>query len=337
VRSRGGYWIGGGLIAAGVVGAVLWFVTSAMRLSNEVNDFQRLPVPGDATMRLDARKYVIYYEGRNAERFEGSIEIAIADAGTGAALAVAPYRGSLTYSFDRDGSALATVTPPRDAAYVIRTASREPVRDAQVALGRSLAWPILRSLLGTFAIAGLLVGSGVIVLVVTGVRRRPRGAQPRPWTQEIMAQELQLRASEYWVKLRSPWAAALLPFATFGVYLLVWWYRINRELRDFGRARGHDLGQNPTNSLLALFPGSFLIVPFFVTFWRGTERTQAAARVAGREPLDGWIALILFIVVFPAYCAYVQSGLNKIWRAEADAVPDQPPQPAIDDDTPPPL
>jgi hypothetical protein len=35
---------------------------------------------------------------------------------------------------------------------------------ASVALGRSLAWPILRVILGTFAIGGLLVGSGVILL-----------------------------------------------------------------------------------------------------------------------------------------------------------------------------
>jgi hypothetical protein len=40
------------------------------------------------------------------------------------------------------------------------------------------------------------------------------------------------------------------------IYHLVWWYRINCELRDFGAARGQDLGQNPTNSVLALFPGA---------------------------------------------------------------------------------
>ena len=56
------------------------------------------------------------------------------------------------------------------------------------------------------------------------------------------------------MKVRSPWAAALLPFITLGIYHLVWWYRINRELRDYGKAKGYDLGQNPTNSLLALVP-----------------------------------------------------------------------------------
>ena len=52
-----------------------------------------------------------------------------------------------------------------------------------------------------------------------------------------MAQELAIRGTQDRVKARNPWAVALLPIVTLGVYHLVWWYRINRELRDFGRAR----------------------------------------------------------------------------------------------------
>jgi len=69
-----------------------------------------------------------------------------------------------------------------------------------------------------------------------------------------MAYEMKIRGTEDEVKIRSPWAAALLPIITLGIYHLVWWYRINRELRDYGKAKGYDLGQNPTNSVLALFP-----------------------------------------------------------------------------------
>jgi Domain of unknown function (DUF4234) len=56
-----------------------------------------------------------------------------------------------------------------------------------------------------------------------------------------MAYELQIRNSQERVKIRSPWAVALLPIVTLGIYHLVWWYRINRELRDYGRAKGYDL------------------------------------------------------------------------------------------------
>jgi Domain of unknown function (DUF4234) len=143
-----------------------------------------------------------------------------------------------------------------------------------------------------------------------------------------MAYELQLRGSHDQVKIRSPWAAALLPFVTFGIYHLVWWYRINRELRDYGRAKGYDLGQNPTNSLLALFPGGLIVVPALITYWRGTERVQGASRIAGREPVSGWIALILYIILAPGYWAYLQTSLNDLWRLEAEPGAGQPLPPA---------
>jgi hypothetical protein len=150
-----------------------------------------------------------------------------------------------------------------------------------------------------------------------------------------MAYELQIRDSEARVKIRSPWAAALLPFVTLGIYHLVWWYRINSELRDFGRAKGYDLGQNPTNSLLALFPGAIIIVPALVTYWRGTKRVQGAARLAGKEPVSGWIGLILYLLLAPGFWAYLQVSLNDIWQAEAEPLPGQPPPPESPDQMPP--
>jgi hypothetical protein len=139
-----------------------------------------------------------------------------------------------------------------------------------------------------------------------------------------MAQELQLKQSDTVVKHRSPWAVALLPFVTLGIYHLVWWYRINREMRDFGAARGYDLGQSPTSSLLALFPGSIIIVPALVSYWRGTKRVQGTARVAHTEPVNGWIALILYIVLAPAYWAYLQVSLNSAWLAEGQPLHGEP-------------
>ena len=144
-----------------------------------------------------------------------------------------------------------------------------------------------------------------------------------------MAEELVLRDGHVPVKVRNPWAVALLPFITIGIYHLVWWYRINREMRDLGHERGVDLGQSPTNSLLALFPGAIIIVPALVTYWRGTKRVQEAARIAGKEPqVNGWIALILYIILAPAYWAYLQVALNDDWRAENAPQLGQPERPA---------
>jgi len=121
------------------------------------------------------------------------------------------------------------------------------------------------------------------------------------------------------VKVRNPWAVALLPIITLGIYHLVWWYRINRELRDYGAAKGIDLGQNPTNSLLALFPGALIIVPALITYYNGFERVQKATESASREMPNGWIGLILYLLLAPALWAYMQVSLNQVWETEAQA------------------
>jgi hypothetical protein len=150
-----------------------------------------------------------------------------------------------------------------------------------------------------------------------------------------MAFELQIRETDAQVKIRNPWAVALLPFVTLGIYHLVWWYRINREMQEYGRAKGFDLGQNPTNSVLALFPGAIIIVPALVTYWRGTKRVQGTQRVAGQEPISGWIALILYLLLAPGFWAYLQVALNSVWEADAEPLPGQELPAGAADDLPP--
>jgi hypothetical protein len=138
-----------------------------------------------------------------------------------------------------------------------------------------------------------------------------------------MAYEMKLRGTEHEVKVRNPWAVALLPFVTFGIYHVVWWYKINKELKAYGEAKGYDLGQNPTNSLLALVPGFLIIIPPLVSYYRGTKRVQGASKIAGREPVSGWITLILYLLLSPAMFAYLQVSLNNVWEQEAEALPGQ--------------
>ena len=150
-----------------------------------------------------------------------------------------------------------------------------------------------------------------------------------------MAYEMKIRGTEHEVKVRNPWAVALLPIVTLGIYHLVWWYKINKELKAYGDAKGYDLGQNPTNSLLALVPGFLIIVPPLVSYWRGTKRVQGASKIAGREPVSGWLTLILYLLLSPAMFAYLQVSLNSVWEQEAEALPGQAAPPAPADDMPP--
>ncbi|HEX6204770.1 MAG TPA: DUF4234 domain-containing protein [Solirubrobacterales bacterium] len=150
-----------------------------------------------------------------------------------------------------------------------------------------------------------------------------------------MAYEMKIRGTEHEVKVRNPWAVALLPIITLGIYHLVWWYKINKELKEYGEAKGFDLGQNPTNSVLALFPGGIIVIPALVSYWRGTKRVMGAAKITGQEPVSGWISIILYLLLAPAFWAYLQVSLNHVWEQEAEPLPGQEAPPVSGDELPP--
>jgi hypothetical protein len=145
-----------------------------------------------------------------------------------------------------------------------------------------------------------------------------------------VAQEVLIGDGASRAKLRNPWVVGGLLLITLGIYGIFWWYYVNREMRDYGRATGYDLGQNPGNSALALFPGGLIIVPALITYWNGVKRMQATQRVAGVSPLNGWIALILLIVLSIAFPPYLQSEMNKAWRTVGTALPGEALPPASD-------
>jgi uncharacterized membrane protein HdeD (DUF308 family) len=125
-------------------------------------------------------------------------------------------------------------------------------------------------------------------------------------------------------KIRSPVWVAILTFVTLLIYLFFWWYFINREMADYGRVRGtNELGDSPGKSVLAITLGALVIVPAIWTTVTTFKRVQAVQRLTGEtHPINGWIGLILAIVITPALYGYMQSGLNSAWRAvEAGARP----------------
>jgi hypothetical protein len=135
-----------------------------------------------------------------------------------------------------------------------------------------------------------------------------------------VAEEIRIPGSEGTAKIRNLWAVALLPIITIAIYYFYWWYQINRELKDYGRAKNTDeLGTSPGNSLLAVTLGALVIVPALVSTYRGFKRVQASQRLNDLEPLNGWIGLVLYLVLTPAFFAYVQSGLNNVWQKEKPA------------------
>src|SRR3954470_1639576 len=132
-----------------------------------------------------------------------------------------------------------------------------------------------------------------------------------------MAEEIAIANGEARAKLRNPLGVVGLSIITIGIYYAFWWYFINREMRDFGRARNADLGQSPGNSVLAVTLGWIIIVPAIVSMWRTSDRIQRTEELAGVErPASGPIIFILLLLIGPVGVWYAQSELNKAWTAQ---------------------
>jgi len=64
-----------------------------------------------------------------------------------------------------------------------------------------------------------------------------------------MGQVVPIPGAEKPAKIRSIFTPALLPFVTLGIYLFFWWYYINREMVDYGKAkRSHELGDSAAST-----------------------------------------------------------------------------------------
>jgi Domain of unknown function (DUF4234) len=138
-----------------------------------------------------------------------------------------------------------------------------------------------------------------------------------------MAEQIQIAGTPATAKIRSPWAAALLPIVTLGIYAIFWYYFINREMRDLGRARGSsELGNSPATSVIAVTFGALIIVPALISVINTFRRLQTAQRMTGIEPqANGWLALVMALLITPVFQAYEQSELNKVWQRVREAPP----------------
>jgi hypothetical protein len=150
-------------------------------------------------------------------------------------------------------------------------------------------------------------------------------------------------------KVVKPWIVAALSFVTLGLYFLRWYYRVNREMREFGAAR-HDAdlsASRPLRSLVAVLVGRFLLVPAIVSYVRFGGRIARCERLAARgaKGAGGIVAVLIVVLVATAFVssprftgaenlailagtglvragviAAAQARLNAVWaNAEASA------------------
>ena len=123
-------------------------------------------------------------------------------------------------------------------------------------------------------------------------------------------------------KKRNPFGVWALGLITGGIYMLVWYYKINDEARRYLR----DDSIKPGVSVLAIIPGVVLLyIPPLVSIYKTGTRIQA---MQGRAGVQNRVSAVLGVILFfflGLWLIYLQSELNKIW--EQRAMPAAPPVP----------
>ncbi len=128
-------------------------------------------------------------------------------------------------------------------------------------------------------------------------------------------------------KIRNPLLVFFLDLITVGIYGVIWFYYVNRELALLGRTRNTtELGENPTKSLLALFPGLIIIVPAVITLRNTVRRLQTAQAmldVPDEEHASVPLGTVLLFFLPPVGSYYFQKRLNGVWHvvSSVDAAP----------------
>lgn len=121
------------------------------------------------------------------------------------------------------------------------------------------------------------------------------------------------------VKIRNPVHVLLLDLVTLGVYGVIWYSKVNRELAMLGRIRHtSELGENPRNSLLAVVPGFVIVVPAVVSILNTAKRLRAAQGLVAIPEADYVNIPLAFALMFflpPVGSWYFQKRLNNVWHA----------------------
>ena len=149
-----------------------------------------------------------------------------------------------------------------------------------------------------------------------------------------MAEPVQIAGSDYTGKIRNPLGVVGLMFVTLGIYWFFWYYYLNKELAEMGKARNTDeLGTSPGTSVLAVTLGAFILVPPFVSVYRTWDRKCKAETATGQVGMEAGLGFLLMILISPIGMYILQSNLNKVLQSQAaggSSLPSTPPAPPIE-------
>lgn len=145
-----------------------------------------------------------------------------------------------------------------------------------------------------------------------------------------MAEEVQIAGTNEIAKIRNPLAPALLPIVTLGIYGIVWYYKVNKEMAELGKARNtEELGTNPVTSLMAvLFGWILLFIPTFISFYKTWDRKTKAEQLTGQDGMEAGLGFLLTLLLSPVGYYIFQRDLNNVVQAQAGGGSSLPPAPS---------
>lgn len=110
---------------------------------------------------------------------------------------------------------------------------------------------------------------------------------------------------------RSPWGVWCLSALTLGIYYLVWYVRLNKEI---ARVAGVDV----TVGTAGLWLSQCVVIANWVSLAHTAQRLRTALERAGAEPSVSAARTVMASVWFGSHVRYLQRRANELWRTLED-------------------
>jgi len=172
-----GYWIGALIMAAGAIGGMIWMATAIVGVFGAVENYPTVSVPGESSMSLAAGTYKIFVEYPGA-----GVDFGV-PVGVGAVTVTGPQGQRIsinasnfreTYSWNgREGRAIGEFVAPTSGSYLVSVeqSSTGSPRYARVTVGKGIDSSVAGQILGAIGVAAVGVVLGLVLIIVTAVRR----------------------------------------------------------------------------------------------------------------------------------------------------------------------
>lgn len=169
--STAGYWLAVVIPVVGLLAGAGWGITAYLGMQRQIDDLVRVGVPGQVVLSIpEAGGRVLYYEGLES--------ISLRDLGAqvrapdGTAVRVEDYDLDLRYDAPGGGvgRAIGAFEADSPGRYEVRIDGTAPP-GAEVAVGETIANSKLGSVVGAMLLILGSLGAGVVLTIVTAVRR----------------------------------------------------------------------------------------------------------------------------------------------------------------------